>query len=682
MFKKFLLFLLGLIFIVLAAAFVLLFTPFGNNILKPHLQTQIDKYSPIPLTLDVFSLRFGSLDIELSSNDDINIVSHGTFSLLSQNIDIALDILLKNPLTKTSPTATPKELLIENAIRGKITNFEIHTVSNSLKGEFRIDTTIVNFKPLKVVGNIKDLELESILALLGKKAYAKGTIDIVANIVGDNNFKFNGQALAKVNNGEVSRNLVKEDFGVTVPDNSFMINLFANFDGTNIKHKFELLSNVGNINSTGSTIIKTLRTNSTYDVDMSDLSLLTPIVGMPLRGEFRTDGKIVGDSKWMNVDGKSDVADSVTTYSLSLENYTSPKDAVLKIKNLKIEKILYMLVQPIYSNGLLNANANLAGISSSINGDYSHTINGTINGKVVKSKFDMNMPNTNYNHQANIKFTNGSGKLNLDFISDIVSLNVKDALVNIDSLGVNAPYTIDVKDLKKLAFVTSKELKGSLSAYGDVVWTPVSLRGSMKSDLFGGKLDAELNNNLISATIKDVNSLGVLDMLQYPKIFDSAINGALKYDRQTQIGNMDFILSKGSFTENKLMSILEKTLKFDGTKEVYNNIKIDGKINKSLVTANLNMQSNNTSITSNEATLNLDSNDINAKLLLKVQKYNLAGTLSGKVTNPSISIDTSKLGKDIINNVINSPKVQEKVQKIEDKTKDAINKGLNKLFKK
>ncbi|MBR7118144.1 MAG: hypothetical protein IKC84_02075 [Helicobacteraceae bacterium] len=159
MFKKFLLFLLGLIFIVLVAVFVLLFTPFGNNILKPHLQTQIDKYSPIPLTLDVFSLRFGSLDIELNSNDDINIVSHGTFSLLSQNIDIALDILLKNPLTKTSPAATPKELLIENAIRGKITNFEIHTVSNSLKGEFRIDTTIVDFKPLKVVGNIKDLEL-------------------------------------------------------------------------------------------------------------------------------------------------------------------------------------------------------------------------------------------------------------------------------------------------------------------------------------------------------------------------------------------------------------------------------------------------------------------------------------------------------------------------------------------
>lgn len=682
MFKKFLLFFLGLILIILVAAFVLLFTSFGNNILKPHLQAQIDKYSPIPLVLDFFSLRFGSFDIVLKSSDDIKITSYGTFSLLSQNIYLELNILLKNPLLKTSPTATPKELLIENVIRGKITNFEIHTVSNSLKGEFRIDTNIVNFKPLKVIANIKDLELESILALLGEKPYATGEIDVVANIIGDNNLKFNGQALAKVNNGKISKDLVKKDFGVNVPDNSFIINLLANFDDTKIAHKFELLSSVGNINSTGNTIIKTLRTDSTYDINISDLSPLTPIVGMPLRGEFRTNGKVIGDSKWINLDGKSDIADSATSYSISLQNYTKPKDATLKIKNLKIEKILYMLVKPIYANGLFNANANLGNISSGINGDYDHTMNGTINGKAVKSEFDMDMPNMKYNNQANINFTNGIGKLNLDLITDAANLNIKDALVNVDSLGISAPYKIDVKDLKKLVFVTSKELKGSLSAYGDVVWTPISLRGNMKSDLFGGTLDAELNNNLISATIKDMNTLSILDMLQYPKIFDSTINGVLKYDRQTQIGNIDLISTKGSFVDNKLMSILEKTLKFDGTKEVYSNIKIDGVINKSLVTANLNMQSSNTSITSNNATLNLDNDDINANLALKVQQYELTGIVSGKVANPSVKIDTSKLGKDILNNVMKNPKVQQEVQKIEDKAKDMINKGLNNLFKR
>ena len=679
MFKKILLFLLGLIVIVLVVAFVLLFTSFGNDFLKPHLQAQIDKRSPIPFVLDVFSLRFGSFDIALKSGDDMNITSNGTFSLFSQNMDIALNISLKNPMLKNSPNATPKEILIENMIRGKISNFEINTLSNSLKGEFRIDTNIVDFKPTKIIANIKDLELESLLALLGEKPYATGEVDIVANIIGDNNLKFNGQALAKVNNGKISQDLVKKDFGIDLPANSFMINLLANFDDTNIAHKFELISNAGNINSTGNTIIKTLRTDSTYDINMSDLSLFTPVVGMPLRGEFRTNGKVIGDAKWMNIDGKSDIAQSATSYSVSLQNYVNLKDIMLKIKNLKVEKILYMLHKPIYANGLLNANANLGNISSGVSGDYDHTIDGSINSKVMKSEFDMNMPNDmKYNHQANIKFKDGAGTLNADLITNAAILNIKNALVNVTSLGVNAPYTIEINDLKQLAFITSKELKGSLSAYGDVVWTPISLRGSMKSDLFGGKLDAELNNNLLSATITNMNSLFVLDMLQYPKIFDSAINGNLKYDRQTQMGNMNFILSKGTFTQNKLMSILEKTLKFDGTKEIYNNIKIDGVINKTLVSANLNMQSNNTSITSNNATLNLENDNLNADLLLKVQKYELAGILRGNAKNPNLRIDTGKLGRDIVDNVIKSPKVQEEIKKIEDKAKDA----LKNLFKK
>ena len=679
MFKKILLFLLGLIVIVLVAAFVLLFTSFGNDFLKPHLQAQIDKRSPIPFVLDVFSLRFGSFDIALKSGDDMNITSNGTFSLFSQNMDIALNISLKNPMLKNSPNATPKEILIENMIRGKISNFEINTLSNSLKGEFRIDTNIVDFKPTKIIANIKDLELESLLALLGEKPYATGEVDIVANIIGDNNLKFNGQALAKVNNGKISQDLVKKDFGIDLPANSFMINLLANFDDTNIAHKFELISNAGNINSTGNTIIKTLRTDSTYDINMSDLSLFTPVVGMPLRGEFRTNGKVIGDAKWMNIDGKSDIAQSATSYSVSLQNYVNLKDIMLKIKNLKVEKILYMLHKPIYANGLLNANANLGNISSGVSGDYDHTIDGSINSKVMKSEFDMNMQDDmKYNHQANIKFKDGAGTLNADLITNAAILNIKNALVNVTSLGVNAPYTIEINDLKQLAFITSKELKGSLSAYGDVVWTPISLRGSMKSDLFGGKLDAELNNNLLSATITNMNSLFVLDMLQYPKIFDSAINGNLKYDRQTQMGNMNFILSKGTFTQNKLMSILEKTLKFDGTKEIYNNIKIDGVINKTLVSANLNMQSNNTSITSNNATLNLENDNLNADLLLKVQKYELAGILRGNAKNPNLRIDTGKLGRDIVDNVIKSPKVQEEIKKIEDKAKDA----LKNLFKK
>lgn len=681
MFKKFLLFLLGLIIIILLIASILLFTPFGNKILKPQIQNQIDKYSPIPLTLDTFSIGFGNFNIVLNSHDNINITSNGTFSLLSQNIDISLNILLKNPLADSASSDTPKEFLIENIIKGKITDFEIHTMSSSLNGDFRIDTNIIDFKPLKIIANIKNIQVEAILALLGKKQYAKGNIDVIANIVGDNNMKFNGQALAKVSNGEIVPKLVKEDFGIAIPDNSFILNLFANFDGENVIHKLELLSNVGNIHSDGSTAIGTLNTNSTYDVNISDISPLTPIVGIPIRGEFNTSGKLVGGSKWINFDGKSDIANSDTTYSISLEQYVKPKDLVLKIKNLKIEKLLYMLVQPIYVDGLLNANAKLNNIATSINGNYSHNINGEIKGKTIKDEFDVNMPNMNYNHNASIDFINGNGSLNANISTPAANLTINNALVNIDSFGINAPYTIDVKDLKKLVFITGKELKGSLSANGNVIWSPVSLYGSLDSNIFGGNLDVSINNNLVNATIKNMNSLGVLDMLQYPLIFDSTINGDFKYDRQTQIGNLGLILSQGTFKDSKLMSILEKVLNFNGTKEIYNNITIDGTINKKIIKANLNMLSNNTSITSNNATLNLDNDNINANLLLKIQKYELSGVLSGKATNPNLKIDTSKINKILVDKVMENPKVQEGVQKLEDRAKDIINKGLGGLFK-
>ncbi|RAX54685.1 hypothetical protein CCY99_02675 [Helicobacter sp. 16-1353] len=696
--KKFFIGLLFLIIIILVVVFVLLFTSFGNNILKPHIQSQIDKYSPIPISLDVFNLRWGSFTLELNSQSNINITSNGTFSLIGQDIDAILNIKIANPSNikelATAGVNLQNDFLIENVIRGKFTNIEIDTKSNIANGNLRIVTTIANFKPTKIIADLEKLQVDELLAVVGKKPYVSGEINANANIVGDENLQFTGQALAKISSGTVSTNLVKQDFNIAVPSTTFTVNLLANFDGTNIIHKLEFLSNIGNINSNGNTIIKTLKTNSTYDVDIADLSPFTPFVGMPLRGSFRTDGKIIGNAKWMNVEGKSDFAASNTMYSVSFEQYTKPKDALITIKNLRIEDVLYMLVKPIYSKGLLNANLDFKGISSAINGNYSHTLNGNIQKNVIKNEFDINLNNNlSYTHKANATFSNGNGLINADILTELANLNVKNAVLNISNLSLNAPYTLDVLDLKKLAFITPKELKGSIHANGEIKWTPTSLYADLKSDIFGGNLDAHLNNNIASIMIKNMNSTGILDMLQYPQFFKSNINGDIQYDTQTQQGKMEMILNQGSFTENKLTNLIQNLLKFDTTKEVYNNIKIDGTIDKKLITADLNMLSNNTSVTSKDAKIDIENDNINANLVLKVQNYELGAIVSGKIANPNIKLDTKKLGQDILKNLKSNKKVQEQKEKIEtkieeqkqqlqDKAKDALQKGLDKLFNK
>lgn len=685
--KKFFVGLLIIVLAILAMAYVLLFTSFGNSILKPQVQKQIDKYSPIPMTLDVFVLRFGSFKFELNNQNNIFITSHGSFSLLSQSLDAMLNINIKNPSNikelANAGVALKDDFLIENVIRGKITHFNIHTTSNIANGNLRVDTTIESFTPTKILANIENLQIPELLAIVGKGAYADGLLNITADIKGDKNLQFTGQANAKLSDGSINTQLIKQDFKVNVPKTKFIIDLRADFDGANIKHKLQYLSNIGNISSSGDTAIKTLRTNSSYDINISDLSPMTPFVGMPIRGSLNTNGKIIGNAQWLYIEGKSDIASSNTEYAISLVEYSKPKDVILSIKNLKLETIFYMLVKPTYANGLLNVDMNLKDVSSAINGNYSHAIKGKMPRQFFKTELNLNAPaDIAFDNQANIVFNNGNGVLNSTLNTDVANLNIKDALLDANSLSLLAPYTLAVPNLKKLAFVTSKELKGSINVNGEVRWLKKSLYATAQSKLFNGDFDMILNNNLATITLKNMDSLGILDMLQYPQFFKSNINGNIKYDIYTQKGKIDFIMNKGGFAENKLTKLLRSLINFNATKEIYDNITFKGDINNKIINANLDMQSNNTSLNSNNMTIDLERDTIKADVFLKVQKYELLSVISGKISNPSIKIDTKSLGKNVVNSILQNEKVQEQKEKLEEKAKDVLQKGLDKLFNK
>ncbi|RDU64671.1 hypothetical protein [Helicobacter sp. MIT 14-3879] len=695
--KKFFMWLFAIIVVILLLLFILLFTSFGNSILKPYIQAQIDKYSPIPATLDVFSLRFGSFEVELNALNSINVSSSGTFSLFSQNIDGILNINLKNPsnIKQLEGINLSDNFLIENIIRGKINDFVINTSSNIADGVFKIDTQITSFSPKKIFANISNVKIESLLNIIGQKPYATGVLNIKADIDGDSNMNFTGSADAEVVNGNVSKSLVKKDFKIDIPNTNFITNLNIAFNGKEANHKLSFLSNVGNISSNGSTIINGLKTNSAYRIDIKDLSPLTPFAGIPLRGNFRTNGKIVGNSTWLNIDGVTDFASSDTSYSISLEGYVKPKDALVTIKNLKIEDILYTITQPIYAKALLNAKINLKEISSFISGSYNHNIKGSIQENAIKQNFDLDiLNNIPFSHNADIVFNKGIGSIDSSILSDIININISKAILNLDSLHLEAPYDINIKDLKKLAFVTSKELKGSLEAKGKVKYNKLGLLyADMKSDIFSGSFDAKLNRNIIDMNLTNISSLGVLDMLQYPQFFNTDINGNVKYDILTQKGNLELLASNGSFTKNKLMDLLNSTIRFDATKEVYDSIKITGDIDKKIINGNLNMTSNNTSLTSKNAKIDLDRDNINAYLTLKIKNNSLGASISGKVSDPKVSLDTKKLANDLIKNIISNDKVQEQKQKLEekldeqkgkinDKINNVISNGLNKLFKK
>lgn len=680
--KKALLWILGILAVIFIVAFVLLFTPFGNGILKPYIQKQIDKYSPVATKLEVFKLRFSSFDIELNALENITINANGTYSLFSQDIDGVLNIFIENPKTikELSAVHLNDNFLIENIIRGKFSDFAIWTKSNIADGDIDINTQITDFTPVKILANINNLRLESMLNLVGQKPYASGIFNLKADIVGDTNLNFTGSANAEISKAKFSESLIQKDFNIKIPNTTdFVVNLNASFDGKDVKHTLNFLSQIGNITSNGSTVISELKTNSSYDINIADLSPFSPLAGMSLRGSFRTNGKIQGNSAWLNIDGKSDFASGNTTYSLSLEGFTKPKDALVTIKDLKINEVLYTLVMPIYTKSSLDAKIDLKQISNGISGTYSHSIKGNLQKSVLKKEFDLNPPSDiSFNHTANATLNNGSGELNASVVSDLADITINKASFNIADLSVNAPYKVVISDLKKLAFVTSKELKGNIIANGDVKYNQNNLYADLKSDIFGGKLTATLDKNIANIQLMDTKVASVLDMLQFSQFFDSNVNGKIVYDIFTQKGAMDFMASSGHFTQNKLADLLKNIVNFDITKEVYESIKIDGKIDKKVVDANLNATSKNTTISSKNALIDFDKDSINAYLNLAINKDELGAKISGKMSSPSISIDAKKVAQTILNKVLDNKKVQETKEKVQDKIEQAIGDNLNK----
>lgn len=685
--KKFFIWLLVIIVLILLLLCGLLFTPVGNGILKPYIQKEIDKYSPIPITLNVFELGFSSFHFELSSMSNINISSNGTFSLFSQSIDGILNINIKSLANIKQLEGVNVNLdnnvLIENVIRGYFNDLTINTRSKLAGGKLAISAEIKNFILSNIIANINDVKIDSLLRIAGEKPYASGILNVLANVNSNDNTNFTGKVETTIKDGIISSSLIKKDFDIDTPNTNFIINLISNFNGRSIHHKLDFMSNIGNIKSTGETLIDGFKTSSTYDINIDNLSPLSPLAGIPLKGSFETNGRIVGNSVWLNIDGATNFASSNTAYSISLEKYSKPKDALITIENLKIEDLLKTFVQPAYASGILNAKIDLKNISSAVNGTYTHTISGSLRKNTINQEFDFDLNNDlGFRNTTNAIFTSGIGKINSTTNSDIANVEVSNAILNTNDMSLEAPYDLIIPDLKKIAFVTGKELKGRVDATGLIKYADSNLYANIKSNILGGSFDAKLYKNIIDMNLLNANSMDLLDMLQYPKIFETTINGKVKYDMLTQKGTLNLFANNGHFAQNKLMTLLNSILKFDATKEIYDNITIDGDINKKQVTADLNMNSNNTTISSKNAQIDIDKNTINAYLTLKVKNDELGANITGDINNPNVSLDTKKLATDLIKNVMGNEKVQEQREKIEEKINDTISNGLNKLFKK
>lgn len=676
----------GIVVGLLLLVYVLVFSPIGNFIFKPVVQSQIDKYSPVPLTLSTFSVGLTGLEIVIKNEPKLEITLKGDYNLFTLKIDTALNVNASDISLFDEVAGMPLSgaFVLEASAKGKVFGaLSAQAHSNIAKSKTDIKVELQNLNPLKIYADIAHLELAEVLAMIGQKPYVEGVLSLDADIVGNENMEFSGKNILEIKQGDFSQRLIAKDFGIQVPKTTFTIHQESIFDKKDIKQDFVFDSNVGKIKLSSTSNIESFDTKGVYSIVLSDISAFTPLLGMKVRGALRTEGSIEGGLENILIAGKTDIADSASTYSANIV-----KSALAKVRfdtqNLRIEKLLYMIYQPQYISASVGGKAEAWDFDKGISTQANFSLKGVTSNPIIKKKFDLDMPNTPFSANLNAKLDKGVGNANLIFDSNLARLNVPNIAIDLHKGVYSSPYSAILPDLKKLKFATKIELVGKFEANGDFALSE-NLKATFHTKSLGGNVDAELNGDNFNAKIKEVDLDSVLSMAQIQKVFSSKVNGDLVYNTASEKGTLKARLDNGRFLKNQLTDALKQYAKFDATGLVFNNISLNSDINKMVLNSALNMQSGDFSLSGQNIITDLEKSTINAKLKTTLKKDTLGIKLSGNLTSPKVELDLGELLKSRLGNEVQKS-VGKELEKTLDKhidegTKKEIGNTLKKLFR-
>ena len=386
--------------------------------------------------------------------------------------------------------------------------------------------------------------------------------------------------------------------------------------------------------------------NVVYKVNLEELKTLKDLLQAELDIPLHLNGTVIGDAKLLVVDGASDIASSKTTFRAELVNF-APSKVSVDIKGLVIEEVLAVLKQPHYTDGLFDLNANIT------NADIQN-LDGVINSKIYKGKLDSKyltsaygfesmMPRTTYDAVTSSKLSKDTVETKVDFNSNLVNLDVKSAKFNLTTQALYTDYKVKVHNLDRLFFVSQRHLKGNIIANGEVK-KGEDLDFSMYSNIADGELVAKLHNDDFTAKLKGMQTLKVLDILLYPKIFKSLIHADVVYNLAEGKGTFDGKLSQGKFTRNQVLDLAKKYASVNMYKETFSG-DVNAKINKEKIIASLDLRSNRSSIVTKNTLLNTKSNTIDSEIAINANGNPIGVKLSGDVNRPKVEIDAEELIK-------------------------------------
>lgn len=672
--KKIFLSLSLIIILILGSIYGLLFTKFGNNIVSSYIEEKVNlDQKDVKLKVNDFTLTLNYLNFDAWINDNSKINISGDLSLFKKSVDLKYDIKINDLSTLKNLTRQEfKGPFVTNGIFiGNEEEAIIQGTSDIARSQTRYYFNLEDFEPRNINIQVKNAKIEDLLTLLNKPIYAKGDLNVLADIKNANISNLDGIFVSKISNGKIDNEVMNKEFNQTLASPiSFNGEMNALLSPNKAEVKTNLTSSLINIFMDKTVVnLSTNQIDSDYKVDIKNLNKIEGIIAKKLNGEFSTKGNLKAFDETIKIEGDSNVFESNVKYNTELTNY-KPSYIKFSVENAKLEKFLQMLNEPIYALGDFNIqgeikNANL----DKLDGDISSKItNASIVNEVTNTVFKQNLKekiNFDLNIDTSLVPNQAVSKASLQ--TTIGNLTSQNSVYTFTDDSFNSDYLLNIPALEKLKDILNMSLKGNIDINGDITNKEDSLLLTGKSNTLGGTFDFDLKNDKLNANLKDIDVQELSAMLDYSKIFNSKANFTLDYDLLLKKGELVGKLINGHFLSNNFSLLLNQLGKFDLNKEVYETLDINSQIDNRILTSDVIMKSANTQIDIQDSILDLEQKLIDAKINAVVKDKKFIIDVKGETSNPKISLNAKDLLKE---------KIDKQLEKKRNKIEEKLNKAL------
>lgn len=544
---KFLAWFCGIFLVLVVALYCVLFSSFGNSVLKPFVEKIASEKIGMEFRLEKFELGFSSFDILAIINGELGVESKGKYSLFSSQFDLNYNTQAK------SFNGMQIDLSLKGEALGSFDNF-VANGSGSLAGSsIRFASRIKDYAPLELKLDAKELDLAALSMIALKKAYITGKLSAVADIAGQ-------EGTAKLNSAKII--ITKEaqnDFGISLPSNfALSLNSDIKLLGKQVAATTRVKSALANLSAKNTSYnFENGEITSDFNVDIANLAALEPIIKQKLNGSI----KVVGNTKIAN--GAMEFLDAKIN-GLGGEILASLKDNELNanIKNLKLAQALSLAGLAPLANSDISGTAKITNLNDTkkIKGSANLTLSGgVLNHKQMNALLGSDL-SSDVSFNAQNKLEIASGTLNFD--------SVLNSPV-IENLGAKGSYTLANGDAK---INLAGKIADLGAIFGSGAKSPINIKanvglkagelsdGDIDIKGFGGQILAKVKGKALNANIKNIKAEQVLAMTTFGSLFNGEVNAELSLDGlnlQNLNGRGELSVKNGVFNAAAMSKLLE-----------------------------------------------------------------------------------------------------------------------------